>query len=173
MKQKKESPKIELFEKTEITNEDIAKQVAETEKKWLIFRLVCTILALIPTIFFLVPESAIDKIPEYGFWDWFFGAILISGWIGMLICAYKIVFKLFSFLIRKGAWIGYMIVPYVGWDMLGGFMGGAIGFGLAAACVAFFPAAFCLPSLIQSYMNYKNAKAYLEYETAANSVQGQ
>ena len=173
MRQKKESPKIQLWEKTEITTVDVAKDLLQKEKVWLKIKAVCTALSLLFTLLFVIPEETVDAMCENPVINFITEGILFIALIAVFVCAFKMIIKLFYYAITKCAWFGYLVIPYAGFDVLGGLFGAAAGLVISICVLFMVPVVVCAISLVQTYMNYKDAKAYLEYETAASSVQGQ
>jgi len=146
MKETKERRKF--FEKPEITELDYAQALLEKENKKFKFKLICTGISILPSIFWLVAKW----LPSNFFGDCC-AIIAIIGWIATIICNPLGILKTMA----KFTYFGLLLVPIVFFNIFAA----AIGFVLALMLLIYAPVVYCLFGLYQSYLNKQEAEEFL------------
>ncbi len=157
----KKKEKVSLFEAPTFENKNAAEELLEKENKKWNFKLICTAVAGVGSIFgwLIFNESLINNDVVA-----FIGAILwILGIIGAMLAGsffnyFKIIWKFAKF--------GWYIVPFFLWDLLGFAFGAVIGL-MVVLLLPVVPAAL---SLVQARRNKQEAEKFLVYTNAQNSV---
>lgn len=142
--------KEKLFERMEITDQKFAQQIYDKEQKKFKFKLICTGISLFSTVGYFL-----WKVDLGAFLNELIAFVTVTGWVATLISSPLNVLKT----IVKFAKIGWYIVPFYLFDLIGA----ALGAGLALYIFYAFPVVFCVIGLYQSYLNKKDAEEYLEF----------
>ncbi|MGN0527503.1 MAG: hypothetical protein ACI4IE_00115 [Eubacterium sp.] len=149
-----------LFQRKIFTDLEYAQKSYKKEQCILSVKIICTVLSIWPTVVMLLQKKITNRITADSFIDYLLAGIMILGYLATILCAYKFIFKLFGILIS----FGFSIVPFLLFDIIGA----GIGFLIAIALVAFLPIVPCIISLIQTIINFIDAKKYLSNESIQN-----
>lgn len=117
-----EKQKVTLFDKLNLTDMTHAQQVFEKESFKFRFKLICAILAILPTICFLIHDS-IYHIPVLAT---ILDIVAIIGWFATVISCPITILKGVCKLVKFGWWV----VPFAILDLVGA------AFGFVAAIFA-------------------------------------
>lgn len=141
--------KEKLFERMVIEDREFAQQTYDKEAKKFKFKLICTGISLFSTL-----GCFLWKVDLGAFLNELIAFVTIAGWIATIISSPLNVLKT----IVKFAKIGWYIVPFYLFDLIGATLGAVLALYIFYA----FPVVFCIIGLYQSYLNKKYSEEYLE-----------
>ncbi len=151
-----EKQKVTLFDKLNLTDKTHAQKVYERECFKFRIKLICALLAILPSICLLIYKS-VAGIPILATLVDVVGA---AGWIATLVSC--------PLTILKGVWklvkMGWSIVPFFFFDLVGA----AFGFVVAIFILVYAPVVYCAYGLYQCYLHKREAEEYLTTETTMN-----
>ena len=150
--------KVRLFERIRVDDPEWARKTYDRENARFKIKMICTAVSLLTPIGWWVYSWGLEVGAVL---DFVFSLLMMLGWGATIVAAPGQVFKTILALAK----IGWYIVPFVFFDLIG-FVAG-MSLGLVA--FLYVPTVFCAMGIYQSHLNRKAAEEYLALSNIAKN----